>query len=98
MNVATKAAKPPMGDEAIRRGTGRGWDEWIALLDSVGARAMKHRDIAILKTMGATMGSIRRVFMLQGLIIGVAGIVLAVIVVHVLGRLLRRGGKVRETR
>jgi len=35
----------------------------------------KTRDIAILKTMGATMGSVRRIFMLQGLIIGVAGTV-----------------------
>jgi len=35
----------------------------------------KTRDIAILKTMGASTGSIRRVFMLQGLIIGLAGTV-----------------------
>jgi lipoprotein-releasing system permease protein len=33
----------------------------------------KTRDIAILKTMGATTGSIRRIFMLQGLIIGLSG-------------------------
>jgi lipoprotein-releasing system permease protein len=33
----------------------------------------KSRDIAILKTMGATAASIRRIFMLQGLIIGLAG-------------------------
>jgi len=33
----------------------------------------KTRDIAILKTMGASKGSIRRIFMLQGLIIGLAG-------------------------
>ena len=33
----------------------------------------KSRDIAILKTMGSSAGSIRRIFMLQGLIIGVAG-------------------------
>jgi len=33
----------------------------------------KTRDIAILKTMGATTRSIRRIFMLQGLIIGVSG-------------------------
>ena len=35
----------------------------------------KTRDIAILKTMGASVGSIRRIFMLQGLIIGIAGTV-----------------------
>jgi lipoprotein-releasing system permease protein len=33
----------------------------------------KTRDIAILKTMGASTASIRRIFMLQGLIIGVVG-------------------------
>jgi lipoprotein-releasing system permease protein len=33
----------------------------------------KTRDIAILKTMGASTASIRRIFMLQGLIIGLAG-------------------------
>ena len=33
----------------------------------------KTKDIAILKTMGASSGSIRRVFMLQGLIIGLTG-------------------------
>jgi lipoprotein-releasing system permease protein len=33
----------------------------------------KSRDIAILKTMGASARSIRRIFMLQGLVIGVVG-------------------------
>jgi lipoprotein-releasing system permease protein len=33
----------------------------------------KSRDIAILKTMGTSSGAIRRIFMLQGLIIGLAG-------------------------
>ena len=33
----------------------------------------KHRDIAILKTMGATKRSVTVVFLLQGLIIGVVG-------------------------
>jgi lipoprotein-releasing system permease protein len=33
----------------------------------------KSRDIAILKTMGSSAGSIRRIFMLQGLIIGMVG-------------------------
>jgi lipoprotein-releasing system permease protein len=50
----------------------------------------KTRDIAILKTMGATMGSVRRIFMLQGLIIGVAGTisgsVFGCLVIYVLDR------------
>ena len=33
----------------------------------------KTRDIAILMSMGATAGAVRRIFMLQGLIIGVVG-------------------------
>jgi lipoprotein-releasing system permease protein len=33
----------------------------------------KSRDIAILKTMGSSAASIRRIFMLQGLIIGLIG-------------------------
>jgi lipoprotein-releasing system permease protein len=33
----------------------------------------KSRDIAILKTMGASATSIRRIFMLQGLVIGIVG-------------------------
>ena len=33
----------------------------------------KSRDIAILKTMGSSAASIRRIFMLQGLIIGLLG-------------------------
>ena len=33
----------------------------------------KSRDIAILKTMGTSAGSVRRIFVLQGLIIGLVG-------------------------
>lgn len=33
----------------------------------------KHRDIAILKTMGASAGSVTTIFMLQGLVIGIVG-------------------------
>jgi lipoprotein-releasing system permease protein len=39
----------------------------------------KTRDIAILKTMGASTGAIRRIFMLQGLIIGLAGTLLGTV-------------------
>ena len=33
----------------------------------------KNRDIAVLMSMGATQGTVRRIFMLQGVIIGVFG-------------------------
>jgi len=33
----------------------------------------KHRDIAILKTMGASARSVTTIFMMQGLIIGIVG-------------------------
>ena len=39
----------------------------------------KSRDIAILKTMGASATSIRRIFMLQGLVIGVVGTVVGTV-------------------
>jgi lipoprotein-releasing system permease protein len=39
----------------------------------------KTRDIAILRTMGASAGSVRRIFMLQGLIIGLSGTLLGTI-------------------
>jgi uncharacterized protein YndB with AHSA1/START domain len=35
-----------MSDEAIRRRTGRGWEEWFDLLDEWGAADRSHRDIA----------------------------------------------------
>jgi lipoprotein-releasing system permease protein len=50
----------------------------------------KSRDIAILKTMGTSTASIRRIFMLQGLIIGVAGTLAGVIGGYVLIYLLDR--------
>lgn len=42
------AAKPPVGDAAVRKATGRDWKGWIALLDGLGARSMSHRDIAMM--------------------------------------------------
>jgi len=49
----------------------------VAALNIVGTLVLlvmeKSRDIAILKTMGSTTASIRRIFMLQGLVIGVIG-------------------------
>jgi uncharacterized protein YndB with AHSA1/START domain len=33
--------------EAVRAKTGKGWAEWIALLDQAGAKEMAHKDIAL---------------------------------------------------
>lgn len=35
-----------IGDEAVRKRTGKGWKEWFALLDKAGAKKMSHKDIA----------------------------------------------------
>src|SRR3982074_1191654 len=35
-----------MSDEAIRRRTGRGWEDWFDLLDDWGAAERPHREIA----------------------------------------------------
>ncbi len=49
---ATSAAKPArwagVGDEAVERATGRAWDDWLKVLDRAGAKAMLHKDIALL--------------------------------------------------
>ena len=37
-----------VGTEAVMRATGRPWSEWLAVLDRAGARAMEHKDIALL--------------------------------------------------
>jgi hypothetical protein len=37
-----------IGDEAVRAKTGRTWAEWVATLDSSGARTMSHAEIAAL--------------------------------------------------
>ncbi len=37
---------PGMSDAAIRGGTGRGWDEWLALLDAWGGTSKTHPEIA----------------------------------------------------
>ncbi|MGE5189825.1 MAG: lipoprotein-releasing ABC transporter permease subunit [Gemmatimonadota bacterium] len=50
----------------------------------------KTRDIAVLMTMGATRGSIRRIFALEGVIIGVAGTAIGTGLGWVLCELLRR--------
>jgi hypothetical protein len=34
-----------IGTDAVARATGRGWDQWLALLDKAGAAAMPHKAI-----------------------------------------------------
>ena len=37
-----------VGTAAVLRATGRGWPEWLTVLDRAGARKMPHKDIALL--------------------------------------------------
>jgi hypothetical protein len=41
-----RLADPGLPDETVRRGSGRSWDEWFAILDAWGGRERTHRDIA----------------------------------------------------
>jgi lipoprotein-releasing system permease protein len=50
----------------------------------------KHRDIAILKTMGASARSVTTIFMMQGLIIGVVGTTVGASAGYVLSIVLTR--------
>ena len=43
---ATEGPTLSMSDEAIRRKTGRGWEEWFDLLDEWGAADRPHKEIA----------------------------------------------------
>jgi hypothetical protein len=49
---ASRAAKgmryAGVGSEAVFRATGRAWDEWLKVLDRAGAKAMPHKDIALM--------------------------------------------------
>lgn len=44
--MAKAKASPTMSDDAIRRATGRGWEEWFRLLDTKGAASLAHKAIA----------------------------------------------------
>jgi hypothetical protein len=44
--TSAASAPPPVSDEAVRKATGRGWDDWLAILDDAGAAGWKHPDIA----------------------------------------------------
>jgi lipoprotein-releasing system permease protein len=61
---------------------------FVAALNIVAVLTMmvleKSRDIAILMAMGATLSQIRRIFMLQGVIIGVVGTAIGLIFGHVI--------------
>jgi len=37
-----------VGNEAVLKATGRTWDEWLKVLDRAGAKAMPHKDIALM--------------------------------------------------
>ena len=39
-------AQRKISDAAVRKATGKGWDEWFALLDGEGAEALPHRQVA----------------------------------------------------
>ncbi len=41
-----RGAELPMSDEAIREGSGKTWDEWVAVLDEWGAASKSHAEIA----------------------------------------------------
>src|SRR5438477_4460827 len=36
-----------VGSDAVMRATGKGWNEWLDLLDREGAKQMPHKDIAL---------------------------------------------------
>ena len=42
----SRAADPGINEESIRRKTGRGWDDWLKVLDDWGATERPHREIA----------------------------------------------------
>lgn len=48
-------ASKAIGDDAVKRATGRDWAEWFKVLDKAGAKTMAHRDIAAMvsETFGA---------------------------------------------
>ena len=50
---AARSGEMRTSDEAVRRATGRTWDEWIRWLDERGAAGMSHKQIvALLREQG----------------------------------------------
>ena len=41
-----RLAEPPVSEEAIRKGTGRGWDDWFRILDTWDGTSHTHTEIA----------------------------------------------------
>jgi hypothetical protein len=41
-----RVAEPEVSEEAILRGTGRSWDDWLRVLDARGVEGFSHRDAA----------------------------------------------------
>lgn len=39
------ASMSKITDESVKKGTGRGWQEWIAVIDKAGGRVWSHQDI-----------------------------------------------------
>lgn len=46
MAAKRSATYAGIGSEAVREKTGKGWDEWFALLDKAGAAKWSHKEIA----------------------------------------------------
>lgn len=44
--MSTQPDKPQLGDEAIAKGSGKNWAEWVEILDDWGAADKSHTDIA----------------------------------------------------
>ena len=48
-NLAAKGVRlAGVGSDAVLKATGRAWDEWLKLLDRAGAKALPHKDIALM--------------------------------------------------
>ena len=48
-SVAAKGLRlAGVGSDAVARATGRAWDEWLKVLDRAGAKAMPHKEIAVM--------------------------------------------------
>jgi uncharacterized protein YndB with AHSA1/START domain len=48
-SIAAKSMRlAGVGSDAVLKATGRAWEEWIKLLDRAGAKALPHKDIALM--------------------------------------------------
>jgi hypothetical protein len=44
--LPARVADPGMSEQAVRRGTGKSWNQWFRILDAAGATDLTHRQIA----------------------------------------------------